>query len=89
MRRLAGPAKGIGVRPAGAAVPHASGARRMKPGTLYARPDITGPLGLSPAGRNWVIRQFKEEGKVLQTGQRRGARYRLAEGPGGPGAEGA
>ncbi len=49
----------------------------MQPGTAYARADIVDALGISTGDWNWAIQQLKEAGKVAQTGQRRGARYRL------------
>jgi type I restriction enzyme, S subunit len=47
----------------------------MQPGTEYSRANIADALGLSTSDWNWAIRQLKEEGKVVQTGERRGARY--------------
>jgi type I restriction enzyme S subunit len=48
----------------------------MQPGIEYSRADIADTLGLSTSDWNWAIRQLKEEGKVVQRGERRGARYR-------------
>lgn len=50
----------------------------MQPRVEYSRADIADALGLSTSDWNWAIRQLKEEGKVVQTGERRGARYRLS-----------
>jgi type I restriction enzyme S subunit len=47
----------------------------MQPGIAYSRADIADALGLSVSDWNWAIRQLKEEGRVVQTGERRGARY--------------
>lgn len=49
----------------------------MNPGREYSRADITTTTGISNADWTWAIRQLKEEGKVRQIGERRGARYRL------------
>ena len=48
----------------------------MQPGVEYSRADIADALGLSTSDWNWAIRQLKEEGKVVQVGEKRGARYR-------------
>lgn len=53
----------------------------MQPGVLYSRADITEALGISNADWMWAIRQLKESGKVLQTGDRRGARYSTISNP--------
>lgn len=47
----------------------------MQPRVEYSRADLVDALGLSTSDWNWAIRQLKEEGKVVQTGERRGARY--------------
>ena len=50
----------------------------MEPGREYRRADLTTTLGI--ADKDWArtIRWLKDRGKVLQSGQRRGARYRKA-----------
>ena len=48
----------------------------MQPGRDYSRAEITAATGISDAEWTWTIRQLKEEGKVRQMGERRGARYR-------------
>jgi len=50
----------------------------MQPGRDYSRADVTAASGITDAEWIWAIRQLKEEGKVRQTGERRGARYRRA-----------
>jgi len=49
----------------------------MQPGVEYSRAEIVGATGITSAKWAWSIKQLKSEGKVLQTGERRGARYRL------------
>lgn len=49
------------------------------PGQAYSRPDVTEALELSTYDWNRAIRQLKAEGKVVQIGERRGARYRLCK----------
>ncbi len=51
---------------------------QMQSGGEYSRAGITSATGITDAEWTWAIRQLKEEGKVVQTGERRGARYRLA-----------
>lgn len=53
----------------------------LKPGLHYFRSDVTGALGLSAAQWNAAIRELVASGKVVQTGDRRGARYSLPEDP--------
>jgi type I restriction enzyme S subunit len=48
----------------------------MKPGRDYSRAEITAATGITDADWTWAIRQLKEQGKVAQTGEKRGARYR-------------
>jgi type I restriction enzyme S subunit len=48
----------------------------MQPGRDYSRAELTAATGISDAEWTWAIRQLKDEGKVSQTGERRGARYR-------------
>lgn len=50
----------------------------MQPGRDYSRADVTVASGITDAEWLWAIRQLKEEGRVRQTGERRGARYRRA-----------
>jgi type I restriction enzyme S subunit len=47
----------------------------MKHGKEYIRADITAEAGISDTEWIWAIRQLKDEGKVRQIGERRGARY--------------
>lgn len=47
----------------------------MEKGREYARAEITAASGVTDADWTWAIRQLKEEGKVRQIGERRGARY--------------
>ena len=47
----------------------------MQPGRAYSRSALSEALGLSTPEWNWAIRALKESGKVLQVGERRGARY--------------
>lgn len=48
----------------------------MQPGREYSRAELTAASGISELEWAWAIKQLKEEGKVRQTGERRGARYR-------------
>jgi type I restriction enzyme, S subunit len=48
----------------------------MQPGCDYSRAGITAASGISDAEWTWAIKQLKEEDKVRQSGERRGARYR-------------
>ncbi|WP_281415287.1 restriction endonuclease subunit S [Geobacter hydrogenophilus] len=63
--------------PYGATIPHRIFSA-MQPGRDYSRADVTAASGITDAEWIWAIRQLKEEGKVRQTGERRGARYRRA-----------
>lgn len=47
----------------------------MLPGREYARAEITAASGVTDIEWSWAIKQLKAEGKVRQTGERRGARY--------------
>ncbi len=47
----------------------------MQPGRDYSRAEIISASDISDTEWTWAIRQLKEEGKVRQTGERRGARY--------------
>lgn len=49
----------------------------MQPGQKYTRADIIDDLNLSVGQWNAAIRELKEQGHVVQTGQKRGARYSL------------
>jgi len=51
----------------------------MHPGRDYSRAGILAATGINAADRTWAIRQLKEERKVLQRGEKRGARYRLID----------
>ncbi len=48
---------------------------RMLPGTEYSRGEILQVAGISEVDWVWSIRQLKEQGKVVQKGEKRGARY--------------
>lgn len=50
----------------------------MQSGREYARAEITAASGISDAEWSIAIRQLKEEGKIQQVGEKRGARYSLA-----------
>lgn len=45
----------------------------------YSRAELLAATGISTADWTGAIRQLKEEGKVRQTGEKRGARYQLAK----------
>jgi hypothetical protein len=47
----------------------------MQPGRDYSRADLLAVIGISEADWIWAIRQLKERGRVVQKGERRGARY--------------
>jgi type I restriction enzyme S subunit len=49
----------------------------MRPGQEYSRAQLAEALGLSVYEWNMAIRELKESGRVVQTGERRGARYRI------------
>ncbi len=50
----------------------------LTPGRAWSKAELCAALHLTPAEWAWAIRELKEPGKVVQTGERRGARYRLA-----------
>ena len=50
----------------------------MNPGRDHSRAEILEATGLSEADWTWAIRQLKEQGDVVQQGEKRGARYLLA-----------
>ena len=50
---------------------------QMKPGHHYSRAQLCDALGLSVYEWNMAIRVLKDNGTVIQTGEKRGARYRL------------
>ncbi|UJX41540.1 restriction endonuclease subunit S [Desulfovibrio sp. JY] len=50
---------------------------QMQPGQEYSRAQLAEALGLSVYEWNMAIRELKESGRVVQTGERRGARYRV------------
>ena len=49
----------------------------MQPGREYARADLVEPLGLTTGQWNAAIQELKRQGKVRQTGEKRGAKYEL------------
>lgn len=51
----------------------------MQPGREFSRADLLAATGISEADWTWAIRQLKEQGQVVQTGEKRGARYRLVQ----------
>ena len=51
----------------------------MTPGRDYSRADLLAATGIGEADWTWAIRQLKEERKVKQTGEKRGARYELVK----------
>lgn len=53
---------------------------QMQPGQEYSRAQLAEALGLSVYEWNMAIRELKESGRVVQTGERRGARYQLKNG---------
>ena len=50
---------------------------QMQPGQEYSRAQLAEALGLSVYEWNMAIRELKESGRVVQTGERRGARYHI------------
>ncbi len=55
-----------------------AGAFSAPSGSQRARANITAALGLSNADWIWATRQLKDAERVVQTGQRRGARHHVA-----------
>lgn len=51
--------------------------RGMKPGRDYARADLANALGLSVSEWSVGIKELKVSGLVVQSGERRGARYQI------------
>lgn len=51
----------------------------MQPGRDYSRAELLAATGISEADWIWAIRQLKEQGRVVQKGEKRGARYRNNE----------
>jgi len=51
---------------------------QMQPGQDYSRAQLVDALGLSVYEWNMAIRELKESGRVVQTGERRGAKYQVA-----------
>lgn len=51
---------------------------QMQPGQEYSRAQLVEALGLSVYEWNMAIRGLKESGRVVQTGERRGARYSVS-----------
>ena len=50
----------------------------MQPGQEYSRADILAATGIREADWMWAIKQLKEQGRVVQMGEKRGARYLFA-----------
>ncbi len=50
------------------------------PDRTYSKAKLCAALHLPPAEWAWAIRELRESGKVVQSGERRGARYSLAGG---------
>jgi type I restriction enzyme S subunit len=53
--------------------------KRMKPDREHARADLADALGLTVGEWNAGINELKDAGLVVQSGERRGARYRIEE----------
>ncbi len=51
----------------------------LTPGQTYSKAELCSALHLTPAEWTWAIRELRESGKVVQSGERRGARYSLTE----------
>lgn len=51
----------------------------MQPGQIYSRADLLVATGIAEADWTWAIRQLKDDGLVVQEGEKRGARYRLSK----------
>ncbi|TYO99977.1 type I restriction enzyme S subunit [Geothermobacter ehrlichii] len=51
----------------------------MQSGQAYSRADILAATGIREADWVWAIKQLKEQGRVVQKGERRGARYVKAD----------
>lgn len=51
----------------------------MQPGQVYSRADLLVATGVAEADWTWAIRQLKDDGLVVQEGEKRGARYRLSK----------
>ncbi len=49
----------------------------MQPGRDYTRAEITAATGIKDTDWTWAVRQLKEQGRVVQKGEKRGARYVL------------
>jgi type I restriction enzyme S subunit len=49
----------------------------MQPGQEYSRADILAATSIREADWMWAIKQLKEQRRVAQSGEKRGARYRL------------
>jgi type I restriction enzyme S subunit len=53
--------------------------RVMQPGKVYCRAEILAATGIAESDWTWAIRQLKEQGRVLQNGEKRGVQYRLVK----------
>jgi uncharacterized Zn finger protein/superfamily II DNA or RNA helicase len=51
----------------------------MRPGRDYSRAELLAVTGISETDWIWAVRQLKEQGKVVQNGEKRGTRYQLSE----------
>ena len=52
----------------------------MLPGRDYSRGEICEALGLLVSEWSWAIRELKDSGRLIQEGERRGARDSLPKG---------
>lgn len=48
----------------------------MQPGRTNSRAELLAATGITETDWSWAIRQLKEERRVVQEGEKRGARYR-------------
>lgn len=47
----------------------------MQPGRTYSRAELLAATDIRESDWTWAIRQFKENGLVVQVGEKRGGRY--------------
>jgi hypothetical protein len=47
----------------------------MQPGRSYSRAELLAATDIRESAWTWAIRQFKENGLVVQVGEKRGGRY--------------
>jgi type I restriction enzyme S subunit len=51
----------------------------MRPGRDYSRAELLAATSIGETDWTWAVRQLKGQGKVVQKGEKRGARYRLSQ----------